>query len=67
MYVHNKLGEDMENKIERVHLRLTIEEKQILMREAKKEGLTLSEYIRNKSLNRRKVKSPSKRKEVVKN
>lgn len=41
-------------KLERVHLRLTIEEKEKMLLEAEKLDLTLSEYIRLRALNKSK-------------
>lgn len=45
----------MNNKLERIHFRATVKEKEAMIKEAEKLGMTLSEYIRMKSLNRRKT------------
>lgn len=50
----------MKTKLERIYVRMTKKEKEYIMKEADRLNLTISEYIRNRSLNKRKVNVPKK-------
>ena len=50
---HNATTQTSERVTSEIHIRLTSDEKEILHTQAQKAGLTLSEYLRRCSLNKR--------------